>query len=217
MDSSVEQAAQALRDAGVVAFPTDTLYGLAADPRSEIAMARLFSLKGRGATRVVALIAADLTQVSAIADVGEAAARLARRFWPGPLTLVLPARAMLSREAVGAGPSIGVRVPDHRVARALAAAFGHAVTATSANRSGMPPTSDPEEVARQLPGVDLLLDAGPAPGGPPSTVVDLSRGMPVLVRAGAVPWERVLESLASASDRSSPPLAPDGHRSPRHS
>lgn len=194
-DGALVEAARALRAGDVVAFPTDTLYGLAADPRSEGALARLFALKGRGAEKVVALIASDLPQVRTVATVSDAAARLAARFWPGPLTLVLPARAGLASAVVSDAGAVGVRVPDHGVARALAAGFGHAITATSANRSGDAPTADPDEVARQLPGVDLLVDAGRSPGGPPSTVVDLSRGAPVLLRAGAVPWERVLESL----------------------
>jgi L-threonylcarbamoyladenylate synthase len=205
-------AADAISRGLVVAFPTDTLYGLAADPRSERALARLFDLKGRDADRVVALAAADLAQVRQVAQVNDAAARLAEAFWPGPLTLVLPRRPGLEAPLAGGGHTVGIRVPDHPVARALALVCGHPVTATSANRTGRHPLADPGEVVRQLPALDLIVDAGPAPGGAPSTVVDLSQGPPILVRSGAVPWNRVLESLASVSDSPTPPLAPDGNR-----
>lgn len=206
------EAARAIAEGLVVAFPTDTLYGLAVDPRSSGALARLFALKGRGAERAVALVAADLAQVRQVAEIDEVAVCLADAFWPGPLTLVLPARRALSPSVLNDRGAVGVRVPDHAVARSLARLCGHPVTATSANLTGEPASADPEEVARRLPGLDVLVDAGRAPGGPPSTVVELRDGRPILVRAGAVAWERVLESLASASDRSFPPPAPDGTR-----
>ena len=192
-------AVEAIRDGRVVGYPTDTLYGLAVDPRSEEALVTLFALKGRSADRVVALVGASLAQVEIFADIGGAARRLADRFWPGPVTLVVPARPGLAPAVRSEAGLVGVRVPDHPVARALADACGHPVTATSANTSGAPPVRAPEQVARALPGLAVLLDAGPSPGGPPSTVIEVAGGDVRLVREGAVPWSRVLEFLGSPS------------------
>ena len=121
---------------------------------------------------------------------------LARHFWPGPLTLLVRADVRLAPAVHGDSPLVGVRVPDSVVARALADAAGGLITATSANRSGAAPAVDPGDLQPLADrGLDLLLDAGPAPGGLPSTIVDLTAQSPLLVRAGAVPWERVLEFL----------------------
>lgn len=188
-------AVEAIRRFEVVACPTDTLYGLAADPRSDQAMAALAALKGRDADRAVALMASSIEQADAVVDLSRSARRLAGMFWPGPLTIVAPARARLSSRVAGAGGLVGIRVPDHEVPRALAECCGHAITATSANVSGQPPTADPDVVARTLPGLALLVDAGPAPGGPPSTLVEVVGDGVRLLREGAVSWDRVLESL----------------------
>ncbi|HEX7085522.1 MAG TPA: L-threonylcarbamoyladenylate synthase [Vicinamibacterales bacterium] len=195
LEPQLEAAAAAIAAAGVVGFPTETFYGLAADPRLEQAVARLFELKGRAESQPIGLIAADLAQVERIADLPARALRLARAFWPGPLTLVVPARVPLAGAVRSGRGLVGVRVSSHPVARALAAAFGHPITATSANRSGEPPAVTAEAVARVLPDLPLLVDGGPATGGAPSTVVEVAGGEIALLRAGAVPWERVLESL----------------------
>ncbi|MBI2222074.1 MAG: Sua5/YciO/YrdC/YwlC family protein, partial [Acidobacteria bacterium] len=122
--------------------------------------------------------------------------RLAAQFWPGPLTLVAAAAAELAGGVAAADGTVAVRVPDHAVARALARGFGFPVTATGANRSGEPPASRAGEVRAALgDAVAVLIDAGEAPGGPPSTIVDVTQQLPRLVRAGAVAWDRVLESL----------------------
>jgi L-threonylcarbamoyladenylate synthase len=188
-------AAALLRDGRVVAFPTDTLYGLAADPRSSEAIGRLFHLKGRPEAAAVPLVAATLEQADAVAELGPVARALAERWWPGPLTIVGPARAAIAREALGGGTTVGVRVPDHPIARALAAAFGFPVTATSANRSGTTPATRADEVAAALPDVDGIIDGGAVRGGLPSTIVAVENDNVRLVRAGAIAWERVLKSL----------------------
>ena len=188
-------AVEAIRRGEVVAFPTDTLYGLAVDPRSEAALEALFALKGRSADRVVALVGASLAQASEIAEIAGTARRLDDRFWPGPLTLVAPARVGVASLACTAAGLVGIRVPAHPVARALAEACGHALTATSANASGRPATSLPDDVAHALPGVSVLVDAGPSPGGLPSTLVDAATSEIRLIREGALPWSRVLEFL----------------------
>jgi L-threonylcarbamoyladenylate synthase len=192
-------AVEAIGRGQVVAFPTDTLYGLAVDPRSDAALEALFALKGRSADRTVALIGASLAQTLEVAELSGEARRLADRFWPGPLTLVVRARGSVAPLARSASGLVGIRVPDHPVARALAEACGHPITATSANASGRTPTASPDEVAFALPAVAVLVDAGPSPGGPASTMVDAATDRIQLLREGALPWSRVLEFLSTPS------------------
>lgn len=192
-------AVEALNAGQVVACPTDTLYGLAADPRSGAAIERLFDLKGRDATRAVALMASSLAQAERAVEMSATGRRLAAEFWPGPLTLVLPAAAALAAGVRSDANCVGIRVPDHAVARALAEAFGYPLSATSANLSGQPGATAPDEIARQLPGIAVLLDVGNAPGGPPSTVVEVKGEGLQLVREGVVPFDRVLKSLETPS------------------
>lgn len=192
----VQRAVEVLRGGGVVAYATDTLYGLAVDPRSPAAVKRLFAVKARQPGHAIPLIAADLDQAERVGTFDPVARRLAAAFWPGPLSLVLDAKPGLDEAVLAGDRSIAIRVPDSTFARALAAAFGGCITATSANLSGRPPQSEPDEVARALADrVDLVLDTGPAPGGAPSTIVDTRDGSPRLVRAGAVAWDRVLRSI----------------------
>lgn len=185
-----------LRDGGIVAYPTDTLYGLAVDPRSHAAVRRLFEVKGRAAGHAVPLIAADLPQAELAAVFDERARRLAEAFWPGPLSLVLTARPGLVADLLADDGSVAVRVPASDVSRALASGLGFCITATSANPTGQPPPSSPAVVDRILgTRVDLVLDFGESPGGAPSTIADLRGPVPRLVRSGAVAWERVLRSI----------------------
>jgi L-threonylcarbamoyladenylate synthase len=116
-------------------------------------------------------------------------------FWPGPLSIVAPAQPCLVAEALGGRSTVAVRVPAHEIARALAAAFGFPITATSANRSGEPAADSADAVAATLHELDLLVDAGPVRGGAPSTIVSFDGERPILLREGAVPWDRVLKSL----------------------
>ncbi len=183
---------------GVIAFPTETVYGLAADPASLLAVARVFELKGRSAAEALPLIAADIDAARRVAAVwSPVTAMLAARFWPGPLTLVVPvADAAVVMPATAGRGTVGVRVSSHPVARALAAvAPAGVITATSANRSAAPPHTSAAAVAAALPAVDLILDGGDAPGGPASTIVDVSQAEPRLIREGPIPFARVLESL----------------------
>jgi len=184
--ADLRRAADVIACGGVVIFPTETFYGLAADPRQPAAVARVIALKGRPDGAPILLILPDLAAVDAVADpVPEAARRLMARFWPGPLTLVLPARPGLAAPVPGPR-GVGIRVSSHPVAAALARTCGHAITATSANRTGAPPCPDPESAAAALPGADALLDGGPTAGGPPSTVAAVEPDGRILVlRAGA--------------------------------
>jgi L-threonylcarbamoyladenylate synthase len=194
---ALSRVAAILRDGGVVAYPTDTLYGLAANPASAAAMAQLYRIKGRPVDLAIPLVASGLEQIVAAGGALPAVAqRLASRFWPGPLTLVVPAWPGLDARVHAGRGTVAVRVPDHPVARLLADACGWPITSTSANRSGEPAAATAGEVRAAFGnGLDALVDAGPSPGGAPSTIVDTTGGRATLVRAGAVPWERVLECL----------------------
>lgn len=194
---AVQEAAALIRNDGVVALPTDTLYCLAADPFRRDAVARLFEIKGRPAERALPLIAYDAAQVAAsIGALSALGDRLAAAFWPGPLTLLFAAPRTLGAEVTGGTGRIGVRVPAHAVARAVCRAVGRPVTATSANISGQPATANPDDVERTLGArIDLLLDGGSTRGGEPSTIVDVTEAEPRLVRAGAIPWDEIQACL----------------------
>jgi L-threonylcarbamoyladenylate synthase len=183
------EAIEALRRGGIVAIPTDTVYGLAVALDVPDGIERLFEAKRRPAERAVAVLLADAEQAAAIATLTPLGRRLAEAFWPGGLTLVLPRRADLALPdaLTGGRPTIGVRVPDHPAPRALAAALGPLPT-TSANLSGEPEAGDAAEIERVFGGaIDLILDGGPARGGPASTVVDASGTEPRILREGAIP------------------------------
>lgn len=188
-------AVSALRRGGVVAFPTETFYGLAVDPRSAPAVRALFDLKKRGRDQPLPLIASGVEQITDhVGTMTPLADRLAARGWPGPLTLIIPASPRLCDDVHLSTGKVAVRVSADPVARALAHTAGHAITSTSANVSGDPPASTADRVAAAFgTGIDVLIDAGATPAGLPSTIVDVTGGAPVLVRAGAVPWDRVLE------------------------
>lgn len=190
---AIQEAAKWILAGGVVALPTDTLYGLAADPFSADAVARVCAVKGRHAARALPLIAADATQIAEhLGHLSPAAERLAQHFWPGPLTLLVAAPRALAPDVTGGTGKVGVRVPADAVARAICSACARPLTATSANVSGAPATADPAEVERTLGDrLDLLIDTGPANGGAPSTIVDMTADEPVLVRAGAIEWEEI--------------------------
>jgi L-threonylcarbamoyladenylate synthase len=185
---AIRAAADVLRAGGLVAFPTETFYGLGACALDAAAVARVFALKGRPADKPVLVLVDATAMVDAVAaDVPPGARALMARHWPGPLTLVLRARSVVP-DAVTAGTgTVGVRLPGHPVARALVSALGVPVTAPSANRAGAaPPVTAAAVLAGLGDGLDLVLDAGPTAGGPPSTVLDVTTDPPTTVRAGAV-------------------------------
>jgi len=195
---AIEEAATWIARGGVVAIPTDTLYGLAVDPFSADAVARLFVVKGRADDRPLPLVAADLAQVLALGPLTAVGRRLAERYWPGPLTLLVAAPRALARAVHAGTGKVGVRVPRDDVARAICAAARTPLTATSANVSGEPATADPGEVERALGArIDVLIDTGEAPGGAPSTIVDATVDPPALVRAGAISWDEIQRWLHS--------------------
>ena len=194
----IRLAAGVLTGGGIVAYPTDTLYGLGVDPRRPDAVARLCRLKGRAAAAGMPLIAAGLRQVeSCLGDLPPLGRRLAAQLWPGPLTLVFDPTMPPVLGVHAADGSLAVRVPGCAVARRLADAGGQPVTATSANRGGAAPAATGAEVASALDAaVDLILEQSEPLVGAASTIVDVRGRRPTLIRAGAVPWDRVLQSLA---------------------
>ncbi len=197
-EQTLRLAASELSHGRVVAYPTDTLYGLAADPRNSDAVDCIYRLKGRASVAPLPLIAADIDQVNAcVTESSPLSCRLAECFWPGPLTLIYDAGAALAPAMLAGGQTVAVRVPAHPVAAGIARVFCHPVTATSANRSGGYPLSEASQIAKEIPdGLSLILDGGPTTGDLPSTIIDARGSAPVLIRSGIVPWERVLQSLA---------------------
>lgn len=197
---AIDEAARWIRLGSIVAIPTDTLYGLAADPFNAAAVARIFAVKGRAAEQALPLVAADAAQIAdRLGRLPEIAVRLAGHFWPGPLTMLMPAARLLARDVSGGTGKVGVRVPADPIARAVCAACGHPVTATSANMTGEPAPATPDEVERALGDrIEFLLDAGPTRGGAPSTIVDVTSGEPQLVRAGVISWDEIQAWLHTA-------------------
>lgn len=175
-----------LRAGDVVAYPTETYYGLGVDALDETALGRLLALKGRTAEHAVSVLVADRAMLARVAaPLGARAAALADRFWPGPLTLVIPAAAGVPALLAPRG-AIGVRISPHPLATALVAAFGGPVTTTSANPTGQPPARTAGEVERAFGDRVLVLDGGPTPGGAPSTVVEVDGDRVIVLRPGAI-------------------------------
>ncbi len=222
---AIRAAAACLAAGGLVAFPTETVYGLGADARNGEAVARLYAAKGRPAFNPLIAHVADLAAARALGRFDAAAERLAAAFWPGPLTLVLPlAPGCPACDLARAGlDSVAVRVPAHPLARGLLLAFGAPVVAPSANRSGHVSPTTAAHVLGDLRGrIDLILDGGPTAVGVESTIVGCL-GRPTLLRPGGVPRteiERVLGAplAAPAADAGDKPAAPGmlaSHYAPR--
>ena len=204
--SQLDLATRALHDSQLVVLPTDTVYGLACRADEPAALERLFAVKGRSAEKALPVLVAeqaDLRLINPVAD-DPLVARLSQRFWPGPLTLILPKAPHLPDQLTGGQPTIGVRMPDLLVARQLLAACPFPVAVTSANTSGAPPARRPAELPQawwQL--VSIVIDGGPAPGGQPSTVLDLTRTPPLLRRPGPVTLSEIV-ALTGPCHESSP-------------
>jgi L-threonylcarbamoyladenylate synthase len=188
VNPEIRRAAEILRAGGLVAFPTETVYGLGADASNAKAVARLYAVKRRPADHPVIVHFGSMERALAWArDIPEAARRLAERFWPGPLTLILKRGAKAGDFITGGQDSVGLRVPSHPVAHALLEAFAGGVAAPSANRFGRISPTTAAHVREDLGAdVDLVLEGGPSEVGIESTIVDLSGGKAVLLRPGAV-------------------------------
>lgn len=183
----IASAVERLRQGAVIAFPTDTLYAVAARAGDPAAVQRLYQVKRRPAGQPMIWLVKDASQVERSAVVSATAAELMTRFWPGPLTLVLPARDPSNE------PTIAFRAPDHAVALALLSQLGEPVASSSANRAGEPPPTDADQVEDRLGDtIDLILDGGPCRIGAPSTILDVSGPTPRVLRQGAIPAGELL-------------------------
>jgi L-threonylcarbamoyladenylate synthase len=185
---AIARAAGILQNGGLVAFPTETVYGLGANALDPVAVARIFQAKGRPPQNPLIVHIADVKSVATLAATWpDAAARLAKQFWPGPLTLVVQKSAALPDVVTAEGSTVALRMPSHPVAQALLKAAKIPIAAPSANRSTLLSPTRAEHVLRGLDGrIDLLLDAGPTPGGLESTVLDVTTDPPRLLRPGLI-------------------------------
>ncbi len=196
---SIARAARLLERGAVIAFPTDTVYGLCCDLFNRRAVARLYEIKGRPAHMPLIAMFADSAQWRQVASARpDPAGELMRRWWPGPLTIILPARADIPPEVLGGGDTIGTRIPNLPIALQLLRQVGRPLATTSANRSGQPATTSATAVAEELgEQLDLILGGGHSPGGIASTVVDCTTTPPAILREGPITaemlgiWKRV--------------------------
>jgi L-threonylcarbamoyladenylate synthase len=218
----IHRAVEILRQGGVIALPTETVYGLAANAEDELAVRRIFAIKGRPATHPLIIHLPDAEALPQWArHVPDEARRLAAAFWPGPLTLVLPRTPRATDAVTGGQDTVALRVPNHPVALAVLRALGGGLAAPSANRFGRVSPTTAEHVRADLGDeVELILDGGPCTVGVESTIVDLSSGEPAILRPGGLPAEelervlgRPIPLLAESSVRVSGSLA--SHYAPR--
>jgi L-threonylcarbamoyladenylate synthase len=188
LQREIEKGVKILQKGGVIAFPTDTVYGLGADAFNPTAVERIYEIKNRPKHRQLPLLIADVKQLTALAEtIPEFAWFLARRFWPGGLTLVLPKTASLPAY-LASGSTIAVRVPNHPACLALIQHLANPLIGTSANISGKPAALTAEEVGQQLGGkIDLIINGGQCPGGKESTIVDITHQPPTVLRQGIIP------------------------------
>jgi len=199
-EGALPEAVAVLKGGGLVVYPSDTVYGLGAAASDERAVERAFAVKGRDAVKALSLLLADAADLEPLcAEVPVLARVLSDRYWPGPLTLVLRRSPAFRSAALGGGDTIAVRVPGHPFLRALIRTLGEPITGTSANRSGRLACRSAEEAEQELgDAVDLIIDGGPSRAGLESTVVDVTRGLPVVLREGAILRAEV-ESLGRAA------------------
>ena len=192
----LNQAVQILRDGGVVAFPTDTVYGVGVDPFQPEAVRRLYRIKGRPEDKPIAILVGSIEDVARVAQTpSRTFSRLADRFWPGGLTLIVETRE-LPPEITAGGSTVGVRMPDHPLTLELLRGFGGPIATTSANRSGENPATSAEEVGAQLGDhVNLIVDGGDTITKVASTVLDLSVSPPKVLRHGGISEELLVECL----------------------
>jgi len=199
-DQAIQRALEVLGRGGLMAFPTDTVYGLGALAFDSNAVESIYLAKDRPIEKAIPVLIGDATDLEKISDgVPEVARKLAARFWPGPLTIIVPKKQTLP-ETVSATSSVGVRVPDHPVARELLRAAGP-MAVTSANISGQASPSTAQEVLDQLNRrIELIIDGGQTPGGIPSTLVDCSGDEIKVLREGPISLEQILSALGENSN-----------------
>ena len=198
-EHKLDTALRLLQEGGVIAVPTDTLYGLAADAFNAAAIERVFVIKERPEGLALPVLLADSGQLSMVAvDVPSQVGKVAEAYWPGPLTLIVKRKDTLPPRLTAGHPTVAVRVPDHPVPRELARRLERPITGTSANISGADDPGTLEELRRQVgERVDLVIDQGPSPAGTASTIVDVSGDEPRLIREGVIPFGEIAALLNS--------------------
>ena len=197
---NLERAVEVLKDGGVLAIPTDTLYGLAADVFNAAAIDRVFDIKGRSQDLALPVLVSGWEQMEKVAkNVPPQAQALAERFWPGALTLVVTKAPGLPDRLTAGGPTVAVRMPDHPAPIQLIDGLGGPITGTSANISGSADPLTLAELTAEIGSrVDHIFTDGPIPKGTASTVIDITSGQPKLLREGAVPFDQVLRTWGTA-------------------
>ncbi len=188
-EDRLREAVSAIETGAVVSLPTETFYGLAVDAFDEDALARVNALKRKPRGSPILLLLADPSQIGQVAgELPPAFGTMAEMFWPGPLTIVVPARPGLPAAICGRGGGVAVRVPGLALPRSLSGALGRPISGVSANLTGFPACRTAYEVSEMFPeGVEMILDGGPSTGGAPSTVLDLTASPPLVLREGAIP------------------------------
>jgi L-threonylcarbamoyladenylate synthase len=195
-DGAFEKILSFLRSGGVIAFPTDTAYGLGADPYNDGAVRRIFELKGRPETKPILLLVNSVAMARSISILSERALALAKRFWPGPLTMILPAREAVPEFVTAGTGTVGIRWPNAAFALRLVDALNQPITATSANRSGMPASVTAAEVCAQFGDtIDVVVDGGVLPARGGSTLLDLTATPARILREGPIAEAELSEML----------------------
>lgn len=186
----ISQAVAVLKDGGVIAYPTETFYGLGVDATNEQAVERLFAVKGRDFKNPIPVVVGDIVHLNQVVnDVPPLAQELIARYWPGPLTLIFRATPSLPDRLTAGTGKIGIRISSHPIARLLAGKLGGPLTSTSANRSGQKECITVQEVMEKIgDDLDLIIDGGATPGGKGSTILDTTQDPPVVLRAGAIDY-----------------------------
>ncbi|HWP83538.1 MAG TPA: L-threonylcarbamoyladenylate synthase [Bacteroidota bacterium] len=204
----IRQAAEVLQEGGLVAFPTETVYGLGADALNPDAVRRIFKAKGRPSDNPLIVHLGRKAKIGDYAeDIPAMAEKLAEKFWPGPLTLVLKKSLLVSDEITAGLETVALRVPNHPVALALLEEFGEGIVAPSANKSGFPSPTRAEDVETDLRGmVEMILDAGPTEIGVESTVLDVTQSPPVILRWGGLTKEEIEAVIGPISTLADPEL-----------
>ncbi|MFT5365488.1 MAG: L-threonylcarbamoyladenylate synthase [Candidatus Latescibacterota bacterium] len=185
---NILQAAKCIKQGGLIAYPTETVYGLGVDPFNQQALLRLFATKGRTAEKaIIVLIRGTIDLPRLTSDLPAIAESLINAFWPGPLTLIFKASAQLPKELLGGRDTLALRHSNAPIAQSLVDALGGPLTSTSANISGQPPAQSAQEVQNQLEShLDLIINGGPSPQSQPSTLLDISTNKPIILREGVI-------------------------------
>jgi L-threonylcarbamoyladenylate synthase len=195
-DSMIAEASSILRAGGIVAYPTETFYGLGADGLNDDAVKKIFLIKGRNFKNPISVIIGDANDVKGIVEeIPEFALHLMERFWPGALTIIFNASADVSHLLTAGTGKIGIRLSSHPIATALAKKLGHPITATSANLSGKHECTSAEEVIQGIGDkIDAVIHSGQTPGGSGSTIIDVTTDPPTILREGVIPKYKLINS-----------------------